>query len=148
MCLNTNVLCSAMQLWQPLSWQLQGLVSGPLTCDAALLALAEESVFDASLAHQVYKCAVVGNAQLASTYVSTASRRGTADDTLRAYLAAHHYELPVKVVLQVLDAVMTGITTFRHSGSLQLPMYALSQQNWAEMSCSTQDDISHSVWWV
>ena len=134
-----------MQLWQPLSWQLQGLVSGPLTCDAALLALAEESVFDASLAHQVYKCAVVGNAQLASTYVSTASRRGTAGDTLRAYLATHHYQLPVKVVLQVLDAVMTGIATFWVSAAAHV---CIVSSKWAELSCSTQDDMSYNVWWV
>ena len=87
-------------------------MSGPRTCNAALLALAEDPHFYAQLAHQVYTDALVGNAQLASTYVSTASRRGTTEDALKAYMAAHHYQLPFKVVLQVLDAltVETGIT--------------------------------------
>lgn len=121
-----------MQSWQMLLWQLQGLVSGPRTCNAALLALAEDTSFDAQLAHQVFECAAVGNTELASTYVSTASRRGTAADALRAYLATHHYHLPLQVVLQVLDAltVETGITNFKHSGFLQLRMYALSHCDW------------------
>ena len=100
-------------------------MSGPLTCKAALLALAEDQIVDAQLAHQVFECAAVEDYQLASTYVSTACRRGAADDAIRAYMATHHYQLPFKIVLQVLDALTIETDTSRF-GSVLLPMYALS----------------------